>query len=264
MGKIHQNKRLTLTTGCHYASTLQICLLWLGFPCCTSGKEHACRSRKCLIPGSGRSPGGGHGNTLQYSCLENPKDRGSWQATVQRDTKIQTQLNWLSSSNRSFGYRHESCGGTGALWEAIRKVWNRMPASQLKSLASILLNIAKLEAPLHGSGFQRTEREVCQEQVLTNLHTSLPFTNLYFLRSQIPPLLSSPDCTWPSSSYHNLGNLESSPLSKGQDRRGWQFPEWEDYRKYSRPESQKWGGVHEKQKYTRNPEEEEVQVSHPE
>ena len=35
-----------------------------------------------LIPGSGRSPGGGHGNALQYSCLENPMDRGAWQATV--------------------------------------------------------------------------------------------------------------------------------------------------------------------------------------
>ena len=34
------------------------------------------------IPGSGRSPGGGHSNPLQYSCLENPKDRGAWQATV--------------------------------------------------------------------------------------------------------------------------------------------------------------------------------------
>ena len=34
------------------------------------------------IPGSGRSPGGGHGNLLQYSCLENPMDRGAWQATV--------------------------------------------------------------------------------------------------------------------------------------------------------------------------------------
>ena len=34
-----------------------------------------------LIPGSGRSPGGGHGNPLQYSCLENPLDRGAWQAT---------------------------------------------------------------------------------------------------------------------------------------------------------------------------------------
>ena len=35
-----------------------------------------------LIPGSGRSPGGGHGNPLQFSCLENPVDRGAWQATV--------------------------------------------------------------------------------------------------------------------------------------------------------------------------------------
>ena len=34
-----------------------------------------------LIPGSGRSPRGGHGNPLQYSCLENPMDRGAWQAT---------------------------------------------------------------------------------------------------------------------------------------------------------------------------------------
>ena len=35
-----------------------------------------------LIPGSGRPPGGGHGNTLHHSCLENPMDRGAWQATV--------------------------------------------------------------------------------------------------------------------------------------------------------------------------------------
>ena len=35
-----------------------------------------------LIPGSGRSPGGGHGNLFQYSCLENPMDRGAWWATV--------------------------------------------------------------------------------------------------------------------------------------------------------------------------------------
>ena len=36
------------------------------------------------IPGSGKSPGGGHGNPLQYSCLENPMDRGAWWATVHR------------------------------------------------------------------------------------------------------------------------------------------------------------------------------------
>ena len=35
-----------------------------------------------LIPGSGRSPGGGNGNPLQYSCLENPMDRGAWWAIV--------------------------------------------------------------------------------------------------------------------------------------------------------------------------------------
>ena len=34
------------------------------------------------VPGSGRSPGEGHGNTLQYSCLENPMDRGAWRATI--------------------------------------------------------------------------------------------------------------------------------------------------------------------------------------
>ena len=43
-----------------------------------------------LIPGLGRSPGGGHGKPLQYSCLENPMDRGAWQATVDRVAKSQT------------------------------------------------------------------------------------------------------------------------------------------------------------------------------
>ena len=42
------------------------------------------------IPGSGRSPGGGHGNPVQYPCLENPMDRGAWQATVHRVAKCQT------------------------------------------------------------------------------------------------------------------------------------------------------------------------------
>ena len=47
-------------------------------------------------PGSGRFPGGGHGNPLQYSCLENPMDRGAWQATVHRVAKIWRQLKQLS------------------------------------------------------------------------------------------------------------------------------------------------------------------------
>ena len=42
------------------------------------------------IPGLGRSPGGGHGNPLQYSCLENPMDRGDWWATVYGVSESQT------------------------------------------------------------------------------------------------------------------------------------------------------------------------------
>ena len=45
-----------------------------------------------LIRGSERSPGGGDGNPLQYSCLENPVDRGIWQAVVHRVTNSQTRL----------------------------------------------------------------------------------------------------------------------------------------------------------------------------
>ena len=48
------------------------------------------------FPESGRSPGGGHGNPLQYSCLENPMDRGAWWAIVHGVTKSQTQQEWLS------------------------------------------------------------------------------------------------------------------------------------------------------------------------
>ena len=44
------------------------------------------------IPGSGRSPGGGHDNPLQHSCLENPTDRGACRATTHRVAKSQTQL----------------------------------------------------------------------------------------------------------------------------------------------------------------------------
>ena len=54
-----------------------------GFPHSSVGKESACNAGDLgLIPGSGRSPREGHGYPLQYSCLENPVDRGALQATV--------------------------------------------------------------------------------------------------------------------------------------------------------------------------------------
>ena len=65
------------------------------------GKESDCQCRRlkrprASFPGLGRSPGEGHGHPLQYSCLENPMDRGIWQARVHRVTKSQAQLKWLS------------------------------------------------------------------------------------------------------------------------------------------------------------------------
>ena len=63
----------------------------MDFPGGTSGKEPACKCRdRGLIPGLGRSPGGGHDNTLQYSCLENPMDREAWRAAVYRVSRSWT------------------------------------------------------------------------------------------------------------------------------------------------------------------------------
>ena len=53
-----------------------------------------------LIPGLGRSPGGGHGNPLQYPCLKNPKNRGTGQATVHAVVKSQTRLEQLSTTQQ--------------------------------------------------------------------------------------------------------------------------------------------------------------------
>ena len=55
----------------------------IGFHCGSDGKESACNAGDLdSISGLGRSPGGGHGNPLQYSCLKNPMDREAWWATV--------------------------------------------------------------------------------------------------------------------------------------------------------------------------------------
>ena len=58
-------------------------LVFLGFPGGSDSKESACNAGDLgLIPGLGRFPRGGHGSPLQYSCLENPMDRGAWGAAV--------------------------------------------------------------------------------------------------------------------------------------------------------------------------------------
>ena len=86
----------------HYASII----LTLGLPQWFSSKESTSNARAVglvgLIPGSRRSPGGGHGNPLPYFCLDNPTDRGVWLATVHKVAKSQTPLKRLSSSDPNF------------------------------------------------------------------------------------------------------------------------------------------------------------------
>ena len=69
--------------------------LLLGFPSGSDSKESTCNARDLgLIPMSGRSPGQVNGYPLQHSCLDNPMDRGAWQATFYRVTK-----SWIWLSN---------------------------------------------------------------------------------------------------------------------------------------------------------------------
>ena len=69
------------------------------------------------IPGLGRSPGEGNGNPLQYSCLENPMDRGAWWATVHRTAKSRTQLEQLSTRTQLKFIHSHSCV---VLWYVIK------------------------------------------------------------------------------------------------------------------------------------------------
>ena len=90
--------------------TLWVCFLVffrihsLGFPRWLSSTEFSCNAGDSgSIPGLGRSPGGGHGNTLQYSCLENSMDWGAWQAIAHRVAKSQK---WLKQLSTYTGFSH--------------------------------------------------------------------------------------------------------------------------------------------------------------
>ena len=79
-----------------------------GLPGWLSSQEADCNAggtKDGSVPGSGRSPGEGNGNPLQYSCLENPVDRGTWWAIVHGFEKSQTRLRWLSRHVQSWGRR---------------------------------------------------------------------------------------------------------------------------------------------------------------
>ena len=87
------------------------------FPGGSAGKESASNAGDLgLISGLGRSPGGGHGNPPQYSCPENPIDRGAWLATVHRVTKSWTWLKGLSTHVHSTQHRGDAGAPCRAAW----------------------------------------------------------------------------------------------------------------------------------------------------
>ena len=109
--------------------------IWLhhllrGLPWWGSGKESACNAEDTgdvgWIPGSGRSPGGGNGNPLQYPCQENPMDRGAWQARVRGVAKSQMQLSAHACTDlEDIGYWKEGSWKfrTQAMGEQKQKRW---------------------------------------------------------------------------------------------------------------------------------------------
>ena len=95
---------------------------WIrGFPGGSDGKESACDAGDPgSVPGLGRSSGEGHGNPLQYSCLENSMDRGPWGATVHGVGKSVNQIIILKNSNQGLwkNYKEQGMYTTGGAWWA--------------------------------------------------------------------------------------------------------------------------------------------------
>ena len=96
------------------------CFIYIGS---SDGKASACNvGDLCLIPGSGKSPGEENGNPLQYSCVENAKDREAWRATVYRVVKSRT---WLSNFpfTSSLQIYMCVCVWNEALWNDLEPYW---------------------------------------------------------------------------------------------------------------------------------------------
>ena len=92
-----------------------------------------------LRHGLGRSPGEGHGNPLQYSCLENPMDRGAWQTTVHRVAQSWTRLKWLKHAIIFHRWGNEGSDRLGALFQAslLDHRVKRLPAMQETQIRSL-------------------------------------------------------------------------------------------------------------------------------
>ena len=107
-------------------------------------KEPTCQCRRHRdvgsVPGSGRSPGGGHSNPLRYSCLENPRDREAWRATVHVVANSWTWLKRLSTAHHHRLQKYSSVNSFFFL-ETWQSTWfmNELKGSHLFGITHIFL-----------------------------------------------------------------------------------------------------------------------------
>ena len=124
------------------------------------------------IPGSGRSPGEGNGNPLQYSCLENPMDRGAWRATVHGVTESQTQLKRLSTCRIFQGFPGGSYGKQSACNADLGSI-PRLGRYPGKGNGNPIQYFC-LENPMDREAWQATVHGVAQSWTwLSNCHSTL-------------------------------------------------------------------------------------------
>ena len=132
-----------------------------GFPGGSDGKESARNvGDPSSIPGVGRSPGEGSSNPLQYSCLENPIGRGTWQATVYKVTKSQTRLNEFTFTFQLLSYVWLFV----APWTVVHQAppsmefsrqenWNWLPFPSPGNLPNLGIEPVTLGSPAMAGGF---------------------------------------------------------------------------------------------------------------
>ena len=166
------------------------------------------------IPGSERSLGGWHGNPLQYSCLENPTDRGAWWAIVHRVTKSRTQLQQLSTHACKWG----------KTWQQPHKAVQRTEWDDLNKTFSMVLGTCYSSLNLD---FKHTNPTANTHTPEESLHTGNTFNNrraTYRWPTRLPPTRQPGPCVIspPFQAQWNAcvtRNTSANHLTRGAEQR---------------------------------------------
>ena len=135
-----------------------------GFSGGSDSKESACSAGDLgLIPGLGRSPGGGHGNPLQYSYLGNPMDRGAWRAIIHGVVNNPKSRTWLSDSMQNTSDNKSTKKGL-----RMELQWSKFLVYCSNEL-DVNLNYIKMLAEISGGNFWRKLRKQLKKKIYSDL-----------------------------------------------------------------------------------------------